>query len=132
MEPNIEVNIAYEESEIKKAIAFYLWHIRGIRTRAMIIYPIVTIVIVFSIVFHWFLPLFTWTFAGFMFHFGYYKKLLNGYVNVYKKRKGGLYNFGNEKVSVVGEEIQCQYAWSVFKKAYETAMMFQSASCVIC
>ena len=122
---SIEVKITYEKNEIKKAISYYILRVCGIRTYALITYPIITVAIILSLVFKEYALLsIVFIFAGYILYYIYYQRPIDGYLKFYQKRNGGIYEFNDDNVNVVGEEIQSQYLWSVFKKAYEVPSAF--------
>ena len=125
MEPNIEVKVAYEKKEIKKAMSYYILRVCGVRTFALITCPIIIVAIILSFVFNEYALLsIIFIFAGYILHYIYYQRPIEGYLKFYQKRKGGIYRFSNDGVNVVGEDIKSQYLWSVFKKAYEIPSAF--------
>ena len=132
-ESNIVVKITYEKSEIKRAISYYTLRIRNIRTYALIVYPIITILIISLFLASEYKPqsiieyapqVVTLIFFGHVFYYRGYQQPVKGYLKYYQKRSGGIYGFSNDGVSFVGEEVQSQYLWSVFKKAYEVPSAF--------
>ena len=125
MESNVEVKITYEKSEIKKAISYYILWVCNIRTYALVVYPIIIATIILSIMASEYelVPI-VFVLAGYILYYIYYQRPIDGYLKFYQKRKGGVYCFSNDGVSVVGEEIQIQYVWSVFIKAYEIPSAF--------
>ena len=125
MNTNIEVKITYEKSEIKKAMSFYILRVCDIRTYALVTYPIIIVAAILSLVFSEYALLsIIFIFAGYILYYIYYQRPIDGYLKFYQKRKGGIYKFNNDGVNVVGEEMQGQYLWSVFKKAYEIPSAF--------
>ncbi len=125
MGKNIEIEITYNDNEIRKAISFYIIHICDTRTYAFIAYPMIFAAILLSLIFGGY-PLLALVFllCGFILYYVYYQKPIEGYLKFYRKRKGGIYRFENDKVHIIGTEVQSECAWSVFKKAYEIPSAF--------
>jgi len=122
---NIEVKITYEQNEIKKAISYYILRVYGIRTYAIIVYPILVAAVAFSLIFSEYALLsIVFILAGYILYYIYYQRPIDGYLKFYRKREGCIYGFSNDGVTVAGEEVQSQFLWSVFKKAYEIPVAF--------
>lgn len=124
LESNIEVKITYEKNEIKAAISYYILQVCRIRVYAFIAYPIIIVATTLSIIFGEYAVAIIFAFGGYILYYIYYQRPIDGYLKFYQKRKGGIYRFSSDSISVVGEEIQSQYLWSVFEKAYETPSAF--------
>lgn len=125
MGKGIEIEITYNDNEIRKAISFYILHVCDMRIYAFIVYPMIFAAIVLSLIFKNYAPLsLIFLLCGFIIYYVYYQKPLEGYSKFYRKRKGGMYHFENDKVLITGAEIKSEYAWSVFKKAYEIPSAF--------
>jgi hypothetical protein len=120
---SVEVDIFYNEIEIKKAISFYILHIRDIKTFAIVVYSVIFVAVVLSLFFSVWLSL-LYFFAGLLLHYIYYQRPIKAYLKFYQKRKGAHYSLMDDKISVVGEEIKSEYTWTVFKKAFETPSAF--------
>ena len=124
-EHSIKVMIAYEDSEVSKAIAYYILRIQNMRLYALMAVPIIIVSIILSRMFAEIaLLLIVFLFAGCILYYLYYKRPIDGYLKFYRKRSGGQYSFNNDCVCVVGNEIQSRYLWSVFKKAYDIPSAF--------
>lgn len=125
MEKGIEVEITYPDNEVKKALSFYLLRVRGLRTYALIVYPVLlaAAVLLFLSSLHVSVAL-SYLFLGCILYYAYYQRPIKGYLKFYEKRKGGTYRFEVDRVHSVGVEIQSDFSWSVFKKAYEIPSAF--------
>jgi len=125
METNIEINVSYNENEIKKALSFYILRVCEIRTYAFLTYPIIIGAIVLSLIFNEYALLsLVFFFCGVMLFYFYYQRPIQDYLKVYGKRKGAGYRFSDDRVFITGEEIRSECLWSIFKKAYEIPSAF--------
>lgn len=125
METTIEVDVHYDETEIKKAISCYILRVRGIRTYALIVYPVIFIASILSFLSETYVLLgLIYLLGGVILYCLYYQRPIEGYLKFYRKRKGGHYTFATGKILAVGDEIRSEYLWSVFKKAYEIPSAF--------
>jgi len=125
METNIEVKISYNDKEIKNALSNYFSHIYGLQKLAFIYIAIFCIVVIFSFVYKNYAPiLIIFLIAGSLIYYFFYDGQIRGYIRFYRKRKGGIYQFKNEKVLITGDEIKTECLWMVFKKGFEIPSAF--------
>ena len=125
MEPVCEVKISYDAREVKKAISCYCLRVRKIRVMMVIVYAVLLAACVIAVVVYE-----SWVLAGFfvlvggMVQYWFYQRPMEGYRKFYASRKGGVYRFEDDEVSVVGDEVRSQFKWSVFMRAYEVPTAF--------
>ena len=125
MEANIELRMDYNETEMKKALSFYILRVRDIRTYVFVVYPILFIAIILTLIFTDFALLpFVWFICGVIFFYFYYQRPIEGYLKGYKKIGSILYRFYEDKVFVVGENVQSECSWALFNKGYEIPSAF--------
>ncbi|HEX2947049.1 MAG TPA: YcxB family protein [Clostridia bacterium] len=124
METKVEVDINYNEKETRKVVIYFLNHVN----KLWIAFPCFAAVLISIILdaIHKRLAeysyglLAVYLIAFLAFYGWFYLRIPNGFVEFYKKRKGGTYTFSDSDVKIVGSEIQSICAWSVFKEAFET------------
>jgi len=125
MEKYIEVKTSYSEKEVRKAISFYIWRIYKLRTYTIIAYTVMFLAAILSLLFS---PYSILTpvllFCGLLFHYFYYIRPVESYLNYYRKSKNPTYRFSDEKVLSTSKEIQSTILWTVFKKAYNIPAAF--------
>ena len=120
-----EVVVRYAKTEVKRAISDYLLRVCRLRVMAWIVYPILAVCTVGAALsprYVWLAVLYALT--GLLLYVVYYRRVLGAYEAFYAKKRGGVYRFGDEQVCVTCEEVQSQFKWSVFKKAYEVPSAF--------
>jgi hypothetical protein len=119
---DVEVNISYQDKDIKKAISYIINHIYKLWA-AMLCFIIVILGMILYGVINEFSNyniglILVFSLAALIFYTYYFKRPVNGYLNYYKKRKGGNYLFSEDNIKVIGEDIQTTFSWSIFIKAY--------------
>ena len=125
METSVDVQLIYNEKEIKKAISYFILQVNGIRIYALLFYPILLLATVLSLIFNEYALLsIVFFICGGVLYQVYYARPIEKYWAFYRKRKGSAYRFCEDKIFAINDDVQCTYMWTVFKKAYETPSAF--------
>ncbi|RCX09329.1 hypothetical protein DFR58_1365 [Anaerobacterium chartisolvens] len=123
MDKKLEVNINYCDKDIKQAISYIIIRINKIWVGFVCFSGVILSMLIYGFIngFSSYLKgqTIVFTVCGFLFYAIYYQIPVNGYVDFYRKRKGGIYTFSDHDIKIVGEEVQSICAWGIFKKGYD-------------
>jgi len=125
MKPICEISVTYDKREVQKAISCYLLRVQKVRVLAVCTFPIFAVAVVLALVSDGYALLAgVFVVLGGLFFEVYYHRPLALYRKFYAKRRGGVYRFGKDNISITGAEVQSRVLWSVFKSACEVPNAF--------
>lgn len=127
---NVEVNISYQDKDIKQAISYIINHIYKLWAAMLCFFIVILGMILYGVINEFsdynIGLILVFALAALVFYTYYFKRPVNGYLDYYKKRKGGNYIFCEDNINVIGEDMQSTFKWNVFIKLYSipNALLF--------
>jgi len=125
LETNIEIKVNNNEKVIKKVVSFYILRVRDMRTWALLTLPLIFVAIILSLIYRDYAPLsIVFFILGVVLFYIYYQRPIQRYLKVYRESKTRLFRLDDDKVIIIGKNIQIECLWAYFKKAFEIPSAF--------
>lgn len=118
--------VTYCETEIRRAISFYILRVCDLRNYAIALLSLMLIILICAFLFDLYaaLCLAFFLLLAYVLYYLYYQRPIQSYLKYYRSRGDVAYRFTEERLFASHEDAKSACSWSSFKQAYEIPSAF--------